>query len=415
MRRGLFYGWIVAGGAFVSHFLSYGVLTVAFGVFFPFMAEALHLSRGVLSGAFAASRLASAALAPLVGPLVDRRGPRAFTALGALSLAAGAAVLATADGPGRVYLGYGVVMALGGVALGELTADATVSRWFVRHRGRALALATMGLSTAGIVVPVPLALLIARVGWRRAWLALAVAVLIAGLAAALVMRRRPEDYGLAPDGEPSGAHADRGGAAGETSLTAREATRTPAFWLLVASTNLGTLALFGINLHLFSSLTDKGLAAGTAAGLMTYLYLLHTVAKPLWGLVAERVHVRYCVAACYAGGAAGVLILAGATSVTGVVLFASLYGLTRGAQSFVTSLAWSDYFGRDAQGAIRGVASPFRFAASAAGPLVGGVLYDLAGDYQLAFGVYAAAFALGGAAALLAKPPRRASIALAGD
>ncbi len=411
MRPGLFYGWIVAAGAFVSHFLSYGVLTVAFGVFFPFMAEALHLGRGVLSGAFAVSRLASAALAPLVGPLVDRRGPRAFTALGALSLAAGAAVLATAEGPWRVYLGYGVVMALGGVALGELTADATVSRWFVRRRGRALALATMGLSTAGIVVPVPLALLIARVGWRRAWLALGAAVLIAGLAAALVMRRRPEDYGLAPDGQASGARPARGGA--EISLTAREATRTPAFWLLVASTNLGTLALFGINLHLFSSLTDKGLAAGTAAALVTYLYLLHTVAKPLWGLVAERVHVRYCVAACYAGGAAGVLVLAGVTSLRGLVLFASLYGLTRGAQSFVTSLAWSDYFGRDAQGAIRGVAAPFRFAASAAGPVVGGVLYDLAGDYQLAFGVYAAAFALGGVAALLAKPPRRASIMLA--
>lgn len=413
MRRGLFYGWIVAAGAFVSHFLNYGVLTVAFGVFFPFMAEALHLSRGVLSGAFAVSRLASAALAPVLGPLVDRRGPRAFTALGALSLAAGAAVLAAADGAWGVYLGYGVVMALGGVALGELTADATVSRWFVRYRGRALAIATMGLSTAGIVVPVPLALLITRVGWRQAWLALGAAVLVAGLPAALVMRRRPEDYGQAPDGEAPAASADGRGAAAEVSLTAREATRTAAFWLLVASTNLGTLALFGINLHLFSSLTDKGLAAGTAAGLVTYLYVLHTVAKPLWGLVAERVHVRYCVAACYAGGAAGVLVLAGSTSVAGLLLFATLYGLTRGAQSFVTSLAWADYFGRDAQGAIRGVASPFRFVASAAGPLIGGLLYDLAGDYQLAFGVYAAAFALGGVAALFAKPPRRA-ITLAG-
>ncbi len=107
------------------------------------------------------------------------------------------------------------------------------------------------------------------------------------------------------------------------------------------------------------------------------------------------------------------LVLAGSASVAGFLLFATLYGLTRGAQSFVTSLAWSDYFGRDAQGAIRGVASPFRFVAAAAGPLVGGLLYDLAGNYHLAFGVYAAAFTLGGVAALLAKPPRRA-IALAG-
>ncbi len=168
---------------------------------------------------------------------------------------------------------------------------------------------------------------------------------------------------------------------------------------------LAGLALFGVNLHLFSYITDKHIAAGAAAVLVTYLYVLHTVAKPLWGLVAERLHVRYCLAACYGGGALGVLILLASSSVTSVVAFASVYGLTRGAQSFVTSLAWSDYFGRDAQASIRGLASPFRFAASAAGPVVGGVLYDLTGDYAVAFSVFAAAFAAGGLLALAATPP----------
>jgi len=78
---------------------------------------------------------------------------------------------------------------------------------------------------------------------------------------------------------------------------------------------------------------------------ITYLYTLHTVAKPLWGLIAERVHVRYCIAGCYAGGALGVLLLVvGSGSLVWLVAFATVYGLTRGAQSFVTSLAWADYF-----------------------------------------------------------------------
>src|SRR5207244_5962888 len=309
-----------------------------------------------------------AALSPLVGPLVDRHGPRLVMALGVLSLGGGAIVLAAAGSAWHIMLGYGVVMAFGSIALGDLSGDATVARWFVRRRGRALAVATMGLSSAGIVMPVPVALLIERFGWRAAWLVLGGVVLVLGLAATAVMRRRPEDYGLAPDGA-SATRADRSTTAApvvEVSLGARAATRTPAFWLLVLSTNLAGLGFFGVNLHLFSYITDRGMSAAVAATVVTYLYTLHTVAKPLWGLIAERVHVRYCIAACYAGGALGVLFLLGPGSMAWLVAFATVYGLTRGAQSFVTSLACADYFGREAQGAIRGLSAPLRPLSAAA-------------------------------------------------
>jgi MFS family permease len=403
----VFYGWWVVAGAFVSHLLSYGVLTVAFGVFFPYMADALHLGRGLLASAAAVARLVSAAGSPLIGPIVDRRGPRPIMALGVLSLAGGAVLLARAGGGWHVMLGYGVVMAFGSIALGDLTGDATVARWFVRRRGRALAFATMGLSSAGIVIPLPVAFLIDRFGWRAAWVMLAATVLGLGLAATVLMRRSPEAYGLAPDGR---ARAPRGDATRETplierSLGARAAARTPAFWLLILSTNLAGLGFFGVNLHLFSYVTDLRFSATIAAAVVTYLYTLHTVAKPLWGLIAERVHVRYCIAACYAGGGLGVLLLGGG-SMAWLLAFATVYGLTRGAQSFVTSLAWADYFGRDAQGAIRGLAAPFRHLSAAAGPIVGGVLYDATGDYRLAFAIFAAAFFAGAGVALAAKPPR---------
>jgi sugar phosphate permease len=279
-RRHPFYGWAIVAGAFVSHFLSYGTLTVAFGIFFPFMAEALGLGRGVLASAGVVTRLVSAGAAPFVGPLVDRHGPRLFTALGVASLAAGAAVLGSARNAGHVFLGYGLVMAVASVALGELSGDATVTRWFVRRRARALAVATMGLSAAGIVIPLPLAWLITHVGWRRAWMVLGVAVLGLGLLAAAVMRRRPEDLGLVPDGDTGGVSV-AAARAREVSLTARQAARTPAFWLLVTGTNLAGLALFGVNLHRFSYVRDKGLAVGPAAAVVTYLYVLHTVAKPV--------------------------------------------------------------------------------------------------------------------------------------
>jgi MFS family permease len=407
----LFYGWVIVGAAFVSHLLSYGVVTVAFGVFFPFMASALNLSRGLLATTGVTTRLAAAVLAPLIGPVIDRRGPRLVMAVGVLSLAAGAATLALADNVGHVFLGYGVLMSVGLVALGELTADSTVARWFIRRRGRALAWATMGMSVAGIVLPIPLALVIARFGWRAAWMSLAVAILVLGCVATVAMRHRPEDSGLVPDGdapvpagEPTGA-----GRRPEVSLTARQAIRTSAFWLLVLSTNLAALALTGANLHLFSYLIDKGLGAGAAAGLLTYLYVLQGVSKPVWGFIAERVHVRYCIGMCYFGGAIGLVLLVRSGSLEAMVIFATVYGLTRGAQVFVTSLAWADYFGRAAQAAIRGVATPFRLTASTLGPVLGGFLYDGTGNYVLAFSLFAGAFALAGLVALAAKPPRKSS------
>ncbi len=135
----------------------------------------------------------------------------------------------------------------------------------------------MGLSTAGIVIPLPLAYAIAELGWRGAWVAMAVAVLALGTAAAVAMRARPEDHGLVADGIVTTA------APREAAFTARQALRLPAFWLLVIGTNLGGLALFGVNVHLYSYLGDRGVPAGMAAAVVTVLYVLHTAAKPLWG------------------------------------------------------------------------------------------------------------------------------------
>lgn len=371
MPRPLFYGWIVVGAAFVSHFLNYGTQVVAFGIFLPAMAEGLGIGRAALAGTFGLARVVSAAVAPALGVLVDRRGPRLLTLLGTVCLAAGALLLAGSHTLWHVVVGYAVVMAVGGVALGDLSADATVTRWFVRRRGRALAVATMGLSAAGIVLPLPVAYAITTVGWRGAWVLMAAAVLVLGAAAATAMRARPEDHGLVADGAAAGADVPL-----ETSLTARQALRTPAFWLLVAG------------------------------AVVTLLYVLHTAAKPLWGLVAERVDVRYCIATCYAGGGAGILLLLMSPSFAAVLAFTAVYGLTRGAQSFVTSLAWSEYFGRDAQGAIRGLAAPARFIASAAGPVLGGWVYDATGSYEGALLAFALAFLLGGLVAATARAPQ---------
>ena len=119
-RPRFFYGWVVVGAAFVSHFINYGVLVVSFGIFFPFMAATLGWGRGLLASVTLVSRVTSAAGAPLVGRAIDRHGPRFYVMLGGAAVAGGAALISLTSQPWHMFAAYGVLIALGGLALGPL-------------------------------------------------------------------------------------------------------------------------------------------------------------------------------------------------------------------------------------------------------------------------------------------------------
>jgi MFS transporter, OFA family, oxalate/formate antiporter len=407
--RGLFYGWVVVGAGFWVDFLSYGIVTVALGVLFPVLSERLDAGRGLLSGALLLHASTVAAVSPFLGPVVDRRGPRALLGAGALLLGLGTAALAIVESPWHFYAVYGVVMALGYAGLSDPVNHATVSQWFVRRRGRALGFVTMGFSVAGIMLPLPITAALDLSGWRGTCIALGLVASISGLVASRLMLHRPESRGLLPDGEPRAPATDPPAVPDAASADAvRAAVRTRAFWLLLFGANAAGLALFGINLHLVSYLHDRGLSLTTAAVLVTVLYVCQTLAKPLWGFTAERLPVRVCLMLCYLGGAVGVLLLLLGRSVPTVLPFVLVYGLTRGAQSLMVSLAWAEYFGRGIQGRVRGLAAPFRIISTAGGPIFAGVLFDTTGDYTIAFLVFAVMFLVGGGLSLAARPPRTA-------
>jgi MFS family permease len=313
--------------------------------------------------------------------------------------------------PWYFYAIYGVVMALGYAGLSDAVNHATVSQWFVKKRGRALGFVTMGFSVAGIVLPLSLTGALAIGGWRSTCIALGVLTGGTGLVAARLMHHRPESRGLLPDGDEATVAGSSVGPSdtawdGDT----RAAIRTPTFWLLLLGANAAGLALFGINLHLVSYLHDRGLSLTTAALMVTVLYLCQTLAKPLWGFTAERLPVRVCLLLCYLGGAVGVLLLLVGRSVPTVLPFVLVYGLTRGAQSLLVSLAWAEYFGRGIQGRVRSIAAPFRIISTAGGPILAGVLFDTTGDYTVAFLVFAVMFTVGGGLSFAARPPARLGV-----
>ena len=187
-------------------------------------------------------------------------------------------------------------------ALGGLPSNAAVARWFVRRRGRALGIATAGISMGGVIF-VPLTQwLIARLGWRAAFAWLAVLILVVAVPpVALLMRRSPESMGLCPDGEAAPPPADPGIVREiERSWTAPEALRSANFWLITAAFSLTGAGLSATLLHEIAFLRDRGLGAAQAARVLGATAGVGVLGKLGFGALLDRFGQRRIILLCFA-------------------------------------------------------------------------------------------------------------------
>jgi len=219
-RLPFFYGWVIVAAVFVT--MGIGVNTrTAFSLLFPPILDEFGWERGVTAGAFSFGFLISAGLSPMLGRLMDRRGPRLVIEMGVGLMAAGMFLAPLTSEPWHLYLTLGVLVGGGGVCLSYSGQSLFLPRWFVRRRGLAMSLAFSGVGVGSIILLPWVQLLIEQGGWRAACWALGI-VLVAVLAPLnLLLRRRPEDLGLVPDG----AVSPRTPAAGPPILSTRYGQR----------------------------------------------------------------------------------------------------------------------------------------------------------------------------------------------
>lgn len=391
-----------------------GGVGYSFGLFIKPMSAEFGWSRSLISSVFLVRTLTIALASPLFGPLLDRKeGARLIMALGGAVAALGLALLALTPSLPFFFLSYGVLAGLGTFALGtELVTSTLVSKWFVRRRGRALAVAAMGTSLGGAALVPVTNLLIGAFDWRGAWVGLAVLMFLGTVpVSALLVRRQPEDMGLSPDGACSGAHqaslepALSPGQQTERAWTIKEAARQPTLWVIIACFSLSTLTFGGLFVHFIPYITDKGYSPSLASAVITVLGLTAGLVKPAWGLLAERVPVRYAVAACFVitASSLGALILTTRGPI--IFLFPVLYALGAGGLLPLTGLIWANYFGRHFLGAIRGVFTPVTLIANGVAPLFAAFIYDTTRSYDLAYLVGIGALLLGAIGILFARPP----------
>lgn len=419
-RQGIYYGWYIVGLAFVANAMSMGVSAYSLGVFVRPMTEELGWSRAMISGNQSLSTLVTGLLAPFIGPILDRHGGKALMVIGATVSGVALISLSMVDEIWGFYLFRGIFYTIGQLGMGSLVVSVALSNWFVRKRGRAIAIAAIGVSVAAMTIPPLCERLIDTYGWRTAWVVLGVLVWALVIpSAALLMRRRPEDMGLLPDGDAAvpddSATAGGGGRRISEAMRSRDAVwtrraamRTPALWLIIGAFGLSSMGMGAMLLHLVPFLEDSGLSAPAAAGSVTALGLAGLLSKPLWGMAIDRFSVRYCamVEFIVCGAGIGAILAAGNSGAIELVYLATFFfGLGIGGVVAVNEVVWANYFGRLTLGRVRSIAMPFQIISSAGGPLLAGITYDRTGSYDGAFVLFVGTYLLATVLVVLVKPP----------
>jgi MFS family permease len=415
-----FYGWTIVAVGFLAHIASAFSISSTLSVFLKPLSTDLGISRGVFSLIRSGEILIGAAAAPLVGTRLDRHGARWLMASGGLIAGAGFLLLGQARDFWQFLIFRWLLVSPGDSLMGSMVVNVTISRWFVRMRGRALALAGMGHGVAKVGMPLLAASLIAYTGWRGAWavFGLLTLALVVG-PSVLFMRRRPEDMGLLPDGSSPAQHESKptakevGSASAPRSASVdvewsrREALRTPAFWLIVTTFGVAHVGVTGLNLHVFSFVSDQGHPAMVAALVMSIIAVMQLSTPLVWGLLAERSNIARLIMAKFLIQAAGILW---ALSDPGLVSLYSgffLYGIGMGGTSILAEMIWANYFGRISLGKIRGIGTLLTHAFSAAGPPFFGLLFDATQSYFLSFSIFIGLLFASAFLSLFLRPPRK--------
>lgn len=372
-----YYGWRIAWALALTQTVGYGVLYYGFGVFIKPMEAEFGWSRTQTSGAFSLALLVAGLAAIPVGHWIDRQGARGLMTLGsglaALTLL-GWSQIHSLLGLYLVALGLGLAMA---AVLYEV-AFTVVAVWFRKERPRALLIVTLTAGLASTIFIPLITWLVNALAWR---VALEILALILALSTiplhALVLRHRPQDLGLEPDGiaildspQPS-----------EPSISAQHAYRMPAFWWLVVAVALARMAASAIGVHLVALLLERGYVPGLVAAAAGSIGLMQLAGRIFFTPLSSRLSLHTLATLTFGLHALALLVLLTLPGMAGVWIFAAFFGISNGAITLARATLLAETFGPLNYGRLNGTIALVTAFTSAAAPILAGVIHQTSGGY----------------------------------
>ena len=403
-----YYGWAIAWTALIVSFASSVFYGPVLSVWFEPIREETGWESWEIAASFTIGSFSGSILTAVIGKVMDRYGTRTIMALSGMVLAGCMVGLAFMQAPWQMWLffGTGRAFAIAGVQVGTTVA---IANWFVRKRGTATSFAGFGLRAGQALVPLAAAAIIVLLNWRWAYGLLAIsAVLLVTTPALVYLRRRPEDYGLLPDGEPPPEPVE--GSRGETNeteaqWTTSQARKTAAFWLILLTTSIMFFAQTATNLHAAPHFQTRGVSFENSVVIVFIFAAISAVMTVPWGWVMDRLHVRFVIAIVSLLYFASMLVIISAHTFAGAILFGVVFGVAQGGWTVSQRIIVPNYFGRRSVGGIRGQMGLMTAFINPVGPLAAAWIRDQTGSYEQAFTIFSFMFLAAIVMMLIASPP----------
>ncbi len=390
LKKRFFYGWVIAGLATLSMAFWYGFRT-SFSIFFVAMIDHFRWSRAATAGAQSIGMLVYMVMAPIVGYLVDRIGPRKVILPGILLMGLGLLLCTQVSSLIHFYLFYGLIAGVGVTCLSISPFTAILSHWFERKRGTANGLASVGIGIGPLVFVPLIQYVIDSKGWPFAFFIFSLLVFTIPLPLiGLFLRHRPQELGLSVDGiSPSSLqHSEKLHTELREDHHIRRLIKTPRFWSFLLFPSLTVFSVYIVIVHHVKYLIDLGVDRILTASLFAAIGALSAGFRFFWGWASDRIGREFTYTLGGMGFVSGILSLLLFQSIpshTLLYLFVLLFSAGWGATAPMFMSIAGDLYKGKRFGLIYGMLEGMIGIGAALGSWLAGYLFDQTQTYRWAF------------------------------
>ena len=407
--KSIYWGWYAVLGAFLILFLTYGV-RYSFGVFVRPMFVEYGWPMSVISLGASINIMVYAIFGVVCGRLVDKIAPKWMMTIGSIITAIGFYYLIQVKTPLGLYMSYGVLCGMGTACNGAVVGSAVAGKWFVRKRGLAMGLATMGIGVGTMVMSPVAGYIVEQYSWRTGFIFFGTLIFVFGIIIPQVLmgKTTPEAMGLMPDGDTPASDAPPSEAAvsRQKEVSLRPVMRDFRFWLLAICNSLAAITVMMTFVHQVSYAVDLNIGKVQAAGALGVVGLTSSCGKFFFGWFCDRTRdAKYAASLGFFIMSMGMFCLLKAETVWLLYLYALVYGFGYGSLAPVMPYLISDRFGRHIMGSAYGALIFFVAGIGGSiGPTLGGLIFDQTGSYANAWTFNTAVLLLVSLLILLLKP-----------
>lgn len=386
-KSGIFYGWWIVLVAFLSVGITYGTKG-AFGVIQLSMLKDLGWTRAQVAGALSANMFIYAIVVSFAGRIMDKVGVRTTLAFGGLLTGAAYYFLTIIKTPVQFYLCYGVLLGVAGTCMGMVPGPTAVSRWFVKKRGRALAIALAASPLGSAIFTVLSKDWLNTIGWRGTFRIMAIlSWILVIIPAILLMKNRPEDIGLHPDGEEAVIITENTASkpvdSDEEEWTLIKVLKSPKAWALFLAYFFMAGNGWAQAVHQVPHLVNNGISKDSATNALAANMFLNVISMLAWPAISDYIERKKALIIALSLQIVGGFILINSTSIGMTYVFVFIAGLSyTGCYGLFSALA-ADLFGRKGLGTVNGVMATFGSLGAAVAIYLGGYIYDVTKSYNI--------------------------------